>query len=202
MAAFRAITAEEEAASGLMRCLQALRYGGADRLNPHDHVSKHAVYPFIDVLRLFFADCKDTIPEARMRLLDRGHGEQLVIELVLPNGLSAVSEMPLHFSVKEGATGIWASFAPQVRRFEVANKISSIKLFLRSEANRRNLLLYASPKGVPDVVLDGDLFILDRQKRVFVLLCAYLMIYPYAEHQLFVSHALTQFLEVLAGVKT
>ena len=54
MAIFRAITAEEEAASGVMRCLMEMKYPGADVLNPHDHAHKHAVFPFMQILRLFF----------------------------------------------------------------------------------------------------------------------------------------------------
>ncbi len=45
MAIFRAITAEEEAASGLLRCLAEMDYPNAKYLNPHNHSHKHAVFP-------------------------------------------------------------------------------------------------------------------------------------------------------------
>ncbi len=46
MAAFRAITAEEEAASALFHSLKRRRYAGAARLSPRNHVHKNAVAPF------------------------------------------------------------------------------------------------------------------------------------------------------------
>src|SRR3972149_10464663 len=54
MAIFRGITAEEEAASGLMHCLRELDYVGGNRLNPRNHIHKHALIPFIRILGLFF----------------------------------------------------------------------------------------------------------------------------------------------------
>ncbi len=197
MAVFRGITAEEEAASGLMRCLQDLNYDGAERLNPHNHTHKHAVFQFIRIVGLFFRECKDTLPETKLRLLNKEAGVRLVIELMLPNGMSAMSEMPLHFSVKERETKEWVSFDSQIRRFEVAQRAGTVKAFLKAEANRRNEILYASSSALPAVVRDGGGFIAERQRRAIVMLYAYLMICPYSEHQLFVSYSLAQFLELL-----
>lgn len=197
MAAFRAITAEEEAASGLMRILQDLKYPAADKLNPRDHTHKHAVFPFICIIGLFFNECKDWIPEGRLRLLDRGGQARLVIELLLPDGVSGVSDMPLHFSASDHDTGELLSFDSQIRRFEGSLRAASVRTFLKAEANRRNTILYASSTGVPNVVFDGDDFILERKRRVIVMLYAYLMIFPYSAHQDFVSHSLDEFVKLL-----
>lgn len=43
MASFRAITAEEEAATALIRCIQLRRYNFANKFNPRDHQHKAAV---------------------------------------------------------------------------------------------------------------------------------------------------------------
>lgn len=47
MALFRAITAEEEAATALLRALQVRRYADAGKLLPRDHLQKAAVYPYL-----------------------------------------------------------------------------------------------------------------------------------------------------------
>ena len=46
MAAFRALTAEEEAASALIHSLKWHRYKLSEQLKPRDHIQKAAVYPF------------------------------------------------------------------------------------------------------------------------------------------------------------
>src|SRR4051812_32687695 len=54
MAAFRAITAEEEAATALFHSLKRHRYPGSELLKPRDHLQKNAVAPFCSaVSRLF-----------------------------------------------------------------------------------------------------------------------------------------------------
>ena len=45
MAAFRAITAEEEASSGLIRALSELGYPESEKIKVRDHVHKQAVFP-------------------------------------------------------------------------------------------------------------------------------------------------------------
>lgn len=47
MSAFRAITAEEEASTALLLLLRERKYTDACGLNFHDHVVKHAIFPFI-----------------------------------------------------------------------------------------------------------------------------------------------------------
>ncbi|MGN2624120.1 hypothetical protein ACTCUN_13135 [Stutzerimonas balearica] len=47
MSIFRAITAEEEAATGLLRALQARGYAAPGELLPKDHLQKAAVYPYL-----------------------------------------------------------------------------------------------------------------------------------------------------------
>ena len=47
MALFRSITAEEEAATGLLRALQARKYPKSGNLQVKNHLHKVAVFPFI-----------------------------------------------------------------------------------------------------------------------------------------------------------
>jgi len=56
MAMFRGLTAEEEAASALIYALRDRRYTDANILNPHDHLHKHSIYPFFEILSDWFAE--------------------------------------------------------------------------------------------------------------------------------------------------
>ena len=56
MAVFRCITAEEEAATGLMYCLKDKEYKNAKKLKPRDHIHKHAVIQFFSILCQFAED--------------------------------------------------------------------------------------------------------------------------------------------------
>ncbi|PLU07434.1 hypothetical protein BMJ29_02810 [Sinorhizobium medicae] len=50
MSFFRAITAEEEAATALILALKQRRYPGSEKLNPWEHLHKAAVSPFLDAV--------------------------------------------------------------------------------------------------------------------------------------------------------
>src|SRR4051812_48496164 len=50
MAGFRAITAEEEAASALLLALQQKQYPNSSRLNHRDHTQKTALTPFLNAV--------------------------------------------------------------------------------------------------------------------------------------------------------
>lgn len=52
MAMFRAITAEEEAATAIFHSLQRLRYPGASGLNPRNHIHKNALAPFLHAVAM------------------------------------------------------------------------------------------------------------------------------------------------------
>jgi hypothetical protein len=50
MAAFRAITAEEESATAVFHAIRRRKYIGSEKLNPHDHVQKNALFPFFSAI--------------------------------------------------------------------------------------------------------------------------------------------------------
>jgi hypothetical protein len=56
MAVFRCITAEEEAATGLMLCLKERGYLNAEKLNTRMHDQKNAVIQFYKILCQFIED--------------------------------------------------------------------------------------------------------------------------------------------------
>ena len=106
MAAFRALTAEEEAASGLMYCLKERGYRNASLLRPKDHAYKNAVMPFLAILGMFFSEIlggKGLEPKFHLRELD---GETR-LTLMLPMTVAGEEKWaypipPLSFGVTSG----------------------------------------------------------------------------------------------------
>ena len=204
MAAFRCITAEEEAASGLMQVLRERRYENADKLRPRDHIHKNAIFPFLVVLGSFFHEVigvHGVIPKLHIkeengkRLLTIGvpmviEGEELLVYPV----------PPLNFMIKSDERRI--SYRKQITAFVEAQGARDISTHVREQANLRNQILYASPSGYPGVSNLKTEFFTIRQKRIFALLKAYLFIYPYSERQPFVQDVLDAFLAMIGALDT
>lgn len=71
MAIFRGVTAEEEAATGLMQAFRFRKYPNADLLKPRDHVQKHAVTPYLRFLLHHLSEIKiNGVKSIRLALKD------------------------------------------------------------------------------------------------------------------------------------
>lgn len=201
MAIFRAITAEEEAASGLLRCLAEMDYPNAKYLNPHNHSHKHAVFPFLLILRLFFAQTvSNHFTNYNLHIKEEDGEKRLMLALNIDiNGEPQLAYPipPLNFDVKYLNSDEMPDYSHQINQFIEAKEHSSIKTFLKKEANLRNKILYAGPDGYPKISnLDTD-FLLERRGRIIVMINVYLLIFPYTEHQPFVTQALDAFIKML-----
>lgn len=205
MSAFRAITAEEEAASGLMRALVDLKYPGSERTNPHDHAHKHAITPFVEIIQLFFGQTIGrTFRNIRLHIKDDGGVRLLKISIQLPFGENSPwmsPEPPLNVGVTVTDSGAAPDYASQVNEFVEAQGRGTLRKFLKEESNMRNTILYASPEGYPEVRPLDPGFILERRRRVLVIMKSYLLIYPYAERQPYVEQALAVFVSMLSQLK-
>lgn len=204
MAIFRGITAEEEAATGLMRALVSLRYPRADELRPRDHVQKHAVTPFIRAVAAFRS--RISLPGvAAVRIgFKEVDGTERIVTALLPDppcGLVVEPVPPLNFSVREGDCGSAPTFQPWFRRAIERFGYTNIRSFLRSQANLRNRILYAGPQGYPVVRSIDPAYLPKQQRRVIAILIAALMIWPYQEHQPFVVDALDSFLDMVGRLR-
>ncbi len=205
MAVFRAITAEEEAASGLIRCLRDMGYPRSDELNPHDHVHKHAVFPFMEILGLFFGQTLGHhFKNYHLHIQDEEGPARLTLALsvqVWGEAKLAYPIPPLNFGVSTPGDSAPVDYKSQIAEFTQAKGMPSVKAFLKKEANLRNTILYAGPTGYP-VVQDLNVsFIEERRRRVFGILYLHLLIFPYKEHQPYVSQALFAFADLLKQLK-
>lgn len=199
MAVFRCITAEEEAASGLMHCLKDKGYKNTDKLNPRDHVQKHAVIQFLSIL-CQFAEDQFRVFGIDMHLLMRevDGARRLAFEVAMESVEGVVTfypDPPFNFQLLH--EGKRFSYKGQIQTLIDSKQMGSIGALLKNVANLRNLLLYASPKGFPAGIEIDEKFFPAYQRRVFTLLRIYLMIEPYEEVQVYVQDVLDAFLGML-----
>ena len=202
MSMFRAITAEEEAASGLMLCLKELGYADAQKLKHRDHVQKSAITPFLAILGDFFSSTVvNNNITAALHITEVDGQSRLTI--AIPTTLNgepylAYPVPPLNFSVTSEDKNL--SYKKQIEKFTKKAGSSTIVSYIKAQANLRNQLLYAGPDGYPTVKSINPAFISAREARVIVMMRAYLMLKPYKEIQPFVQAALEAFLNMIGSV--
>ena len=197
MAAFRAITAEEEASTALFHAIKRHKYPGAKALNPRNHVHKNAVTPFCEAVSEVLALTDDVVSTAL--ILDKTEQDarfrvRLDVSKIVPGKKYGMPEPPLHFSV--ASNGQPTDFAPQLASLATERGSRSIAVYLRKRANERNRILYASQDGYPEIPAVSG-FLKRQRRNVFVLLGLYLLVDPYPIHQLFVQQGLNAFLRML-----
>lgn len=197
MSAFRVITAEEEAASGLMRALREMNYPGTEAMNVQNHQHKHAVFPFLRIVFLFFSQSlASPFKNFCLHIQEIDGARRLTVGLPLTIG--GVDNMiwphpPLDIFVSMAGTGSAPEFEEQMDEYMQAQGGVTIRAFLKEEANTRNTLLYASPNGYPRLEALAENAFVERQNRVMAMINVFLLIYPYPKHQAFVSHAISVF---------
>lgn len=196
MAAFRAITAEEEATTAIFHSLQRLKYKGADKLKRRNHTHKNALVPFCTAVagalvltevpfkpQLYF-DKEENPPRFRIRI---------DVSTFIPEKV-AFPEPPLHFNMHMNDQPY--DFSDKLIEIIQKNKFDDITVYLEERANKRNKLLYATPEGAPEVTSLGN-FLPIQRTNVLMLSILYLMIDPYPKKQLFVQQTLQAFLRML-----
>lgn len=182
-----------------MHCLKERRYVNADRLNPRNHIQKNAVIPFFTILKKFYDESlgiHGLEPEIQLRALD-GVKQLFVAIPITVNGEKTefLPTPPLNFSVSNEAKRF--SYSEHVNDYIKSRGAKEVDDHLRELANKRNLLLYAGPKGYPHDLEVTEKFFPAYYARVMAMLRAYLLIQPHAEKQPYVQQSLDSFLEML-----
>jgi len=203
MAVFRAITAEEEAATALILALQERRYPGAEKLDRNNHSHKAAINVLLRSIASLFSQLKlapkfslhdkDVPPHISMHfdikaLAGIAEGEPLFGE----------SEFPLDFSVGDGGKN--HDFSNELVEFAGKRGHQKILSFIKAEANLRNRVLYASDKGIPNIEMKDE-FISIRKDRVLTILSIAIMILQTDQHQRFVKQCLNALLQALEKIE-
>jgi hypothetical protein len=203
MAVFRCYTAEEEAASGLMYCLKECGYSNASQLQPQYHLHKNALIPYFGILCQFIEDSfRQYGIEIDLCVKETDGGLRVTLEACMSSSAGPVKfipDPPLNFAFVHERKRF--SYRKQIDKFVESRNGNKIKECLRLEANKRNLLLYATSKGFPSEIEITPKFFPAYQRRVLAMLRAYLMIEPYKETQRFVQDSLDAFLAMVISLK-
>lgn len=196
MALFRALTAEEEAATAVFHSVKRLRYKGADLVRHRDHPTKAALFPFFRAVSDAFT--RDGLSQIQTQLLldESAPTPRIHIQVVVPGptgepiGLRPVP--PLHFqlSVEDKRD----DFREQFERICSIHGVASVRDYIRTRANRRNRLLYATAGGVPKLAESVEPKLLWQRDITFIHLTAFYLIDQTTEYQDFVQQCLSAFL--------
>lgn len=200
MAVFRAITAEEEAATALFLVLQEHGYRGVGRKHYRNHEYKQGLWFFMSGVAELYEELTSK-PELRTRHWELGDKHRLSLELRFPNSEWIEVRPPLGFSLstqwQDPESGELRTqptdFAVQLNRLAEKAKRETIREHINAEANARNRLLYADETGMPELAGPAQPIILNRKHRVFWILQVYCLVAPYRKHALFVQQSLDAF---------
>jgi hypothetical protein len=199
MAMFRGLTAEEEAATGLIYALRDRRYGSANLLNPYNHPHKHSIHAFLEILSDWFAEFVQPMGlDVNLGLGSKDDPDRLKIRFKINlDGKDYIATPDPPFNWKVSVDGKPISFQQHVKKLATVRNAKRIDKYLQTVANERNRLLYAAPQGYPHVESVSDEFFPHQKNKVMSMAYAYLLIEPYKEKQPFVQQALDALLKML-----
>lgn len=200
MAMFRAITAEEEAATGLLRALKIRRYKDSERVQVRNHVHKAAVFPFLLAIAKHTSYLKiGGVDSIRLAIAEVDGISRLVLGLILNGELQgqvARPNPPLNIRYREGENQAPVDYRRYFLQVISPTGYQDVLKYLEAKANERNVLLYASPQGLRRFDAVPDEFLLGQKVRVLTILKATLLFWPYDEIQPFVEEAIQAFLSI------
>jgi len=209
MAAFRAVCAEEEAATALINSLKEMDYEGADKLYFRNHADKHAVVLFVGTVMQWFQNRKAQAGEqfGQHRIffddIDGRIGLHLSIQLGRSN--TAVHPTPPLHLIVHGAKTLAEEFQEEMKDLLGVERIHEIRRLIDQRANFRNTLLYATPAGIPKPAGDIIGFIDNQIGIVNHLLVALALIDPWRQPKYplsgIVSVSIDVFVDLMDRVK-
>lgn len=200
---FRAITAEEEAATALIVALKQQRYPNAYRLRERHHAHKAAVWPLIAAIRQGLHEKNVQPPHLALARTGRPRIE-MSIDIGGPAGLDRPlwgrADHPFNFVMRSDKHGPFQvhDFEAEMQAIASGRGARDIREHVLREANARNECLYASDRGIPSVQFEDEL-ILDRRARVTAILVATIGIMQTRMLQPFVVQCLAALLKAVEG---
>jgi hypothetical protein len=197
MAVFRSFCAEEEAATAIFHALKRLRYPGAEKIDPRNHVQKVAVMPFLWMVNKAFTVVYEMGFQPTVAIREEGGCKRIIMSIQIPGLSQRVYPMPpLHFSLKDG--NIPYRFEREFEALMGLRNTKTMHKYVHEGIIRRNRLLYAGGSGFFTFTGDVEALIQMQLETVTTLLTVYLLIDMYPEHQLFVQQCLEVFIDLLS----
>lgn len=197
MAAFRAITAEEEAATAIIESLKIRKYDGAKRLKARDHRHKSAIWFIISCAKNAFSVLDGRI-DVKCTVTGGFAAPQIKFQFVgQPFDGWFFPEPPLNFfiSMSNEKNSEIQFIEKEIKEYIEMKGKKDFRSYVQSEANLRNQILYSSPAGIAKIESGLVELIESRRSRVIQLLVVCAFICCYSERQTFVQYVLTILLE-------
>lgn len=202
MAVFRAITAEEEAATAIFLVLKEQGYHNASKIRFKDHAYKQALEPFLRAISKAIEAWSNEpgFPfGSEYSIFLKGKGSERRLSLSFQfQGKTITCIPPLGFSIKLNDQIYF--FKQELLEIASGDSHQDIIKYVKRMANRRNKVLYAQAEGIPNVIgIDG--FLERRRAVVASFLRIYALIYPYTEKAIFVQQLLDCFLATMGKIE-
>lgn len=183
MACFRAITAEEEAATSLLASLRDQGYPHSDKYHLWSHENKAGVIVFIKAVVSWFSESFlfEHLPVDQPRMVMTDEPGRPAVELLFPlKGMEKCLRPRPPLDVRaEGLESMKDVIGRHLRK-ELKRELSAeIRGVIKDRANQRNHLLYASNDGLPGCFSDVNGFILNQAAIVNALITAVGLIDPW-----------------------
>ena len=155
VSAFLAITAEEEASTALFAALKNKRYVRAKELKKNNHLHKGGVYPFLILLGETIGIVNGELPvEMTFKIPNNTDNEVLRTRMFIGEFGGALNyaypDPPLNL-VSVDASGNAKDYLKDIRNAAFEKGIKSIHAYIKTVANIRNKMLYASDSSIPNV---------------------------------------------------
>lgn len=205
MAAFRAITAEEEAVTAFFGALKQLRYKNSKKLSYRDHRLKAGLSPFITAVHHQMHEFFPLFSEGKLKWENLSSDKKIRrLRLVIKiNGFEEwlMPEPPLNFRLSDPASDKPIHFENYIDNLSKGVGKEKALDHIREVANLRNKLLYASDTGRSR--LDEERIIGDIEackQRVLLVLRILCLVHPYKEHALFVQQCLDSYLLMMERI--
>jgi hypothetical protein len=207
VAAFLAMTAEEEMVTALFHLLKQKRFDNANKLKHRDHQHKQGVYPFI---QLFLEAAFESLLGEQIRLRFDGN-DVLWLDIPLASLGSdvldkdgnqlVISPTPPLSCLCVGSDGQKQRFEIPIQELAKTKNIENIRQHLKDIANQRNKVLYASSGKIPECK-NVEQIVQQKIKVLVSIVITFLLIEPHqANKQILVQDGIDAFLTVLGQIQ-
>lgn len=203
MSVFRAITAEEEAATAIFMALKEKKYENSNKIKYKKHTYKQALEPFIRSIGTFSEKYSKISgfpfgEKFRMKIEGEGIDKKLSLYFYFEGGLVAAIP-PLGFAISVNDQPY--HFESELLEITSGKCRDDVIKHIQKIANLRNELLYAQSAGIPEIIGNIDSHLRKRKNIVFIILRVFSLIFPYKGKALFVQQALNAYLTMMGEIE-
>lgn len=205
MACFRAICAEEEAATSLLTSLKEQGYIHSEKYHVKSHDNKAGVAVFIKAVVSWFNDSfafDELFIDSPILVTTDEPGRPAVELEFLIKGTNNVLRPRPPLNIETNGSATMKELIGKYLRENVKKKLAAeVKAVIKSRANERNLLLYASDEGLPGCFADVNQYLLNQAAIVHAIITSIGLIDPWRKpaykHASLVEAVVEEYVEIM-----